>query len=187
MDVYREELFGPAGVVCKVADEDEAVAIANDTTFGLGSYVYTTDEEQAARVADKIVATGDGPFDVVHHANTSDRALEDHMAGPSAPGRFAESWVDLLIVKGFDAGQPIVYISTDAGQPLTAVLERSTYVPALDKAAYNGGDDFLGSARERLFGFINGQAGANNTQSQGFVHLVKDGTPPRTPARATPR
>ena len=34
--------------------------------------------------------------------------------GPSAPGQFAESWVDLLFVKGFDAGQPIVYISTDA-------------------------------------------------------------------------
>jgi len=56
MDVYREELFGPAGVVYKVADEDEAVKIANDTTFGLGSYVYTTDQEQAARVADKIDA-----------------------------------------------------------------------------------------------------------------------------------
>ena len=65
--------------------------------------------------------------------------------------------------------------STDAGQPLTAVLERSTYVPALDNAAYNGGDDFLGSARERLFGFINGQTGANNQQAQGFVHLIKDG------------
>ena len=91
-----------------------------------------------------IVATGDGPFDVVHHTNTGDRVLGVHIAGPSAPGQFAESWVDLLFVKGFDAGQPIVYISTDAGQPLTAVLERSTYVPALDKAAYNGGDDFLG-------------------------------------------
>ena len=78
-------------------------------------------------------------------------------------------------MKGFDAGQPIVYISTDAGQPLTSVLERSTYVPALDKAAYNGGDDFLGSARERLFGFINGQSGADNKEAQGFVHLVKDG------------
>ena len=46
----------PSGVVYKAADEDEAVAIANDTTFGLGSYVFTTDEEQAARVADKIEA-----------------------------------------------------------------------------------------------------------------------------------
>src|SRR5437660_1243611 len=122
-----------------------------------------------------IVATGDGPFDVVHHTNTGDRVLGIHIAGPSAPGQFNESWVDLLFVKGFDAGQPIVYISTDAGQPLTSVLERSTYVPALDKVAYNGGDDFLGSARERLFGFINGQTGTANKESQGFVHLGKDG------------
>jgi hypothetical protein len=122
-----------------------------------------------------IVATGDGPFDVTHHTNTADRALGIHIAGPSAPGQFNESWADMLFVKGFDAGQPIVYLSTDAGQPLTAVLERSTYVPALDSASFNGGDDFLGSARERLFGFINGQTGVNNPQAQGFQHLAKDG------------
>ncbi|GAB3602788.1 NAD-dependent succinate-semialdehyde dehydrogenase [Microbacterium aureliae] len=56
MDVYREELFGPAGVVYRVSGEDEAVKIANDTSYGLGSYVYTTDPEQAERVADKIDA-----------------------------------------------------------------------------------------------------------------------------------
>ena len=122
-----------------------------------------------------IVATGDGPFDVVHHTNTGDRVLGVHIAPSSPPGQYLESYVDILFVKGFDAGQPIVYISTDAGQPLSAVLERSTYVPALDKAAYNGGDDFLGSARERLFGFINGQSGADNKEAQGFVHLVNDG------------
>jgi hypothetical protein len=123
-----------------------------------------------------IVATGDGPFDVVHHTNTGDRVLGIHIAPAKSPsGQYLESWVDMLFVKGFDAGQPIVYLSTDAGQPLTAVLERATYVPALNNAAYNGGDDFLGSARERLFGFINGQTGANNPQAQGFVHLVRDG------------
>jgi hypothetical protein len=122
-----------------------------------------------------IVAIGDGPFDVVHHTNTHDRALKIHIAGPSAPGQFNESYVDMLFVKGFDAGQPIVYLSTDAGQPLTAVLERSTYVPALNNASFNGGDDFLGSARERLFGFINGQTGVDNPNAQGFIHLVKDG------------
>ena len=122
-----------------------------------------------------IIATGDGPFDVVHHSNTGDRVLNIHIAGPSGPGRFAESWADLLFVKGFDAGKPIVYLSTDAGQPLTSVLERSTYVPSLDKASYNGGDDFLGSSRERLFGFVNGQTGANNPQAQGFQHLALDG------------
>jgi hypothetical protein len=122
-----------------------------------------------------IVATGNGPFDVNHHTNTGDRVLGVHIAGPQPQGQYEDNWVDLLFVKGFDAGQPIVYISTDAGQPLTSVLERSTYVPALDQAPYNGGDDFLGSARERLFGFINGQTGGDNKESQGFVHLVKDG------------
>ena len=56
MDAYREEFFGPVGVVYRASDEDEAVEIANGTPFGLGSYVFTTDEEQAARVADKIDA-----------------------------------------------------------------------------------------------------------------------------------
>src|SRR5260370_7918793 len=81
----------------------------------------------------------------------------------------------MLFVKGFDAVQPILYLATDAGQPLTAVLERATVVPALDSASFNGGDDFLGSARERLFGFINGQTGADNPQAQGFQHLALDG------------
>ncbi|SJN26660.1 Succinate-semialdehyde dehydrogenase [NAD]; Succinate-semialdehyde dehydrogenase [NAD(P)+] [Microbacterium esteraromaticum] len=54
MDVYSEELFGPAGVVYRVADEDAAVAIANDTSFGLGSYVFTTDAAQAERVANSL-------------------------------------------------------------------------------------------------------------------------------------
>ena len=56
MDAYREEFFGPVGVVYRVADEDAAVKLANDTSFGLGSYVYSNDPEQAARVADRIEA-----------------------------------------------------------------------------------------------------------------------------------
>lgn len=56
MDAYREEFFGPVGVVYRASGEDEAVEIANGTPFGLGSYVFTTDEEQAARVADRIDA-----------------------------------------------------------------------------------------------------------------------------------
>jgi succinate-semialdehyde dehydrogenase/glutarate-semialdehyde dehydrogenase len=56
MDAYREEFFGPVGVVYRVADEDAAVKLANDTAFGLGSYVYSTDAAQAARVADRIDA-----------------------------------------------------------------------------------------------------------------------------------
>lgn len=56
MDAYQEELFGPAAVVYRAVDEADAVAIANGTPFGLGSYVFTTDAEQAERVADGIEA-----------------------------------------------------------------------------------------------------------------------------------
>jgi succinate-semialdehyde dehydrogenase/glutarate-semialdehyde dehydrogenase len=56
MDAYREEFFGPVGVVYRVPDEDAAVRLANDTSFGLGSYVYSNDAAQAARVADRIEA-----------------------------------------------------------------------------------------------------------------------------------
>jgi len=55
-EIYREELFGPVAQVYRVRSEDEAVALANDTPFGLGSYLMTNDPEQAERVADRIDA-----------------------------------------------------------------------------------------------------------------------------------
>ena len=51
---YGEELFGPVASVYRVGSEEEAVRLANDTSYGLGSYVMTNDEEQAARVADQL-------------------------------------------------------------------------------------------------------------------------------------
>jgi succinate-semialdehyde dehydrogenase / glutarate-semialdehyde dehydrogenase len=53
-DVFYEELFGPVAMVFKVDSEEAAVELANDTPFGLGSYIFTTDHEQAQRVADRL-------------------------------------------------------------------------------------------------------------------------------------
>jgi succinate-semialdehyde dehydrogenase/glutarate-semialdehyde dehydrogenase len=53
---YNEELFGPVAIIHKVSSESEAIDLANDTPFGLGSYLFTTDADQAARVADAIQA-----------------------------------------------------------------------------------------------------------------------------------
>jgi succinate-semialdehyde dehydrogenase / glutarate-semialdehyde dehydrogenase len=55
-EASQEEFFGPVAQVYKVGSEEEAVALANDTQFGLGSYVLTTDTAQGQRVADAIEA-----------------------------------------------------------------------------------------------------------------------------------
>jgi len=55
-EASQEEFFGPVAQVYRVGSEQEAVELANQTPFGLGSYVMTTDPEQADRVADRIEA-----------------------------------------------------------------------------------------------------------------------------------
>ena len=56
MRAYSEELFGPAAVVYKVANEDEAVELANNSRFGLGAAVFSSDVDKARAVADRIEA-----------------------------------------------------------------------------------------------------------------------------------
>jgi len=56
MDAYREEIFGPVALVFRAADEEEAIAIANDSPFGLGASVFGTDQERMRRVAGQIEA-----------------------------------------------------------------------------------------------------------------------------------
>jgi succinate-semialdehyde dehydrogenase / glutarate-semialdehyde dehydrogenase len=54
MDAHHEEIFGPVTVVYRAETDDEAVAIANDSPFGLGASVWGTDPERNRRVAERI-------------------------------------------------------------------------------------------------------------------------------------
>ncbi len=54
MPAYEEELFGPVAAILRVRDEDEAVRVANDTTFGLGGSVWTQDAARGERVARRL-------------------------------------------------------------------------------------------------------------------------------------
>jgi succinate-semialdehyde dehydrogenase/glutarate-semialdehyde dehydrogenase len=56
MRAYSEELFGPAVVVYKVRDEEEAIRLANGTEFGLGAAVFGSDLDRARSVAERIEA-----------------------------------------------------------------------------------------------------------------------------------
>lgn len=56
MKIYREEVFGPFVVISSFKTEEEAVERANDTTYGLGSAVFTKDITKAHRVARNIEA-----------------------------------------------------------------------------------------------------------------------------------
>lgn len=54
MRAYEEELFGPAASILRVADADEAVAVANDNQFGLGGSVWTADRGRGLDIARRL-------------------------------------------------------------------------------------------------------------------------------------
>jgi succinate-semialdehyde dehydrogenase/glutarate-semialdehyde dehydrogenase len=51
---FREEFFGPVALFFRVKNEDEAIALASDSDFGLGGSVFTKDEARGARVASRV-------------------------------------------------------------------------------------------------------------------------------------
>ena len=56
MRAWKEEIFGPVLPVRQFKTETEAIALANDTEYGLGSYIYTKDKAKADRVASQLEA-----------------------------------------------------------------------------------------------------------------------------------
>jgi len=130
-----------------------------------------------------IVATGDGPFDVTTHTNTHDRTMAidtDNMT------------TDHLFIRGFSNGEPILYLSFESSDAFTAVLERSTFVPALADAPFQNGGGETDSARASIFTFVNAKTGleadsprgaaAGDGRAQGLTHALVDGFPGRDAA-----
>ncbi|RAL67371.1 hypothetical protein DID88_008126 [Monilinia fructigena] len=54
MRIYREEIFGPFGVIASFKTEDEGIEMANDTTYGLGGAIFTTNLDRAHKLARRI-------------------------------------------------------------------------------------------------------------------------------------
>jgi succinate-semialdehyde dehydrogenase/glutarate-semialdehyde dehydrogenase len=58
MPAYNEELFGPVAAITIAKDEDDAIQIANDSSFGLGSAVFTADKEKGEKIASTKLQAG---------------------------------------------------------------------------------------------------------------------------------
>ena len=89
MLVAREELFGPVAPIIRAANEDEALALANQTTFGLSSSVFAGDLERGARFAQRLQAG------MAHVNNQPVNDLANNPFGGeknSGIGRFGGDW-----------------------------------------------------------------------------------------------
>jgi len=54
MDIAKEEIFGPVAAIVKFTSEEELIALANNTDYGLGSYLYTQDAGRIWRISDAL-------------------------------------------------------------------------------------------------------------------------------------
>ena len=54
MAAWEEELFGPVATIIEVQDDEHAVAVANDTDYGLGSAVFSRNHERALAIAARL-------------------------------------------------------------------------------------------------------------------------------------
>jgi hypothetical protein len=118
-------------------------------------------------------------LDAPHIANDSGQA-DKVVALDTQHGR-----VTYRETNGFQGGNAVKYVSTDASNPLAAALENATFAPQLDFAPFVGGDG-TDSARASLAAFVNGQTGAGNPERQGLNSAVLDGLDPLNVLRWNP-
>ncbi|GAA5064815.1 aldehyde dehydrogenase family protein [Nocardia callitridis] len=102
MELMREETFGPVAAIARVADEEEAIRLANDSPYGLGGSVFTKDKAKAVRIA-KRLDTGS----VVHNdAAVIYGVPEAPFGGRKLSGLGQVNGRDAL--RGFTHAQPIL-------------------------------------------------------------------------------
>jgi len=86
--------------------------------------------------------------------------------------------VTLALTLGFTFAKPILYLSTEANDPLVATLEGATYAPALKDVPFALEDASPGESAERIYVFVNGPTGLTNPQRQGLNSALSDGRGP---------
>ncbi len=91
MTMMREEIFGPVLGVMPFDDEDEAIALANQTRFGLSSYLWTRDHPRVLRVSEAIRAG------TVHVNSSMFRSYEFASGGMKESGLGRENGPDALV------------------------------------------------------------------------------------------
>jgi hypothetical protein len=119
--------------------------------------------------------------------NVSDEKLNEFCAG-NADHKLTEDkvvaicprdgTVTLALTLGFTFGKPILYLSTEANDPLVATLEGATYAPALKDVPFALEDASPGGSAERIYVFANGPTGRDNPQRQGLDSALSDGRGP---------
>jgi len=105
MNIWHDETFGPVVIVCPFRDEDEAIALNNDTEYGLTAAVWSRDEARALRIAERL-ETG------IAHVNCQNINDEPHVpfggVKASGVGRYGGRW-------SLDAFTELRWITLDRG------------------------------------------------------------------------
>ncbi len=87
MRIAKEEIFGPVLSIIPFKDEEEAISIVNDTSYGLGNYVQTQDKHKARRVARKLRSGG-----IYINGNSADPGTPFGGYRQSGNGREGGTW-----------------------------------------------------------------------------------------------
>jgi len=151
----REEVFGPVVTVAPFADEDEAVALANSTPFGLGASVWTRDVERARRLAGRLEAGSVWTNDVAY----------SYGAGQASWGGVKESGFGRTHSKhGLYACTQVKFVDADRGR---------VPVPWWYPYGPSAADAFRGTL-EVLYGDgVGARAAAAWRHRRGLAHLAQ--------------